>query len=122
MSQGIDRHVHLRPLASLVSVVTGPPTALGSGLKGAAVEDSGRQLRVPADGKTKQGAEIVDDGLETAGRQSAVALLVDHLPGREVLGQVAPRRAGGDHEGPFGIRHIAGVWLVSDHTLNYVGY
>jgi hypothetical protein len=117
-------------------------------LNRAAVKDRGRRLGVPADGEAEKGTEIMDDGLETADRGPASALLVNHLPGREVLGQVAPRRTGacdpvqavediaevryplagvlgkqtkiGDQEGPFGIRNIAGVWLVSDHTLRRI--
>jgi hypothetical protein len=69
------------------------------------------------------------------------------MPGREVLGQVAPWRPGpdkptegvedvtevvhplagvlgeqaevGQDELPFGVGDVAGVGLVSDHTLNY---
>ena len=96
----------------------------------------------------EHGAEVVDDGLEAAGGEPAAGLLVDRLPGGEVLGQVAPGGAAadepaegvedvaevvdalagvlgeqaevGDDELPFGVGDVAGVGLVSDHTLNYV--
>jgi hypothetical protein len=92
----------------------------------------------------------MNDGLEAAGGQPAAGLLVDHLPRREVLGHIPPRRASaddsqegiedvpeavlalagvlgqeaeiGDDESPFGVGDIAGIGLVSDHTLNYVVY
>ena len=100
-------------------------------------------------GEAEHGAEVVDDGLEAAGGEPAPGLLIDHLPGRKVLGQVTPGRAGaddptqgvedvaeavdalagvlgqeaeiGDHELPLGVGDIAGVRLVSDHTLYYAG-
>ena len=46
-----------------------------------------------------------------------VAEVVDALAG--VLGEEAEV---GDDELPFGVRDVAGVRSVSDHTLNYVGY
>ena len=138
MPERVHRHVDLRAPAPFVAVVAGPTTALGGRLHRAAIEDGGGWLGLLAGGKAEDGAEVVDDGLEAAGGHPAAALLVDHLPGGEVLGQVAPRRAGaddppeaiehiaevvdalagvlrkqaeiGDHEGPFGIRNIAGVW------------
>ena len=95
------------------------------------------------------GAEVVDDGLEASRGEPAAGLLVDGLPRGEVLGQVAPGGAAadqpsrgvediaqvvdalagvlgeqaeiGDDELPFGVRDVAGVGLVSDHTLNYAG-
>ena len=107
------------------------------------------RLGLPAGGEAEDGAEVVDDRLEAAGGEPAAGLLVDHLPGGEVLGQVAPRGAGadepaqgvedvaevvdplagvlgqeaeiGDDELPFGVGDVAGVGLVSDHTLNYAG-
>src|SRR5271165_937025 len=145
----IHRHVDLRALAPLISVVAGPTSALGCGLHRATVEDGGGRLGLLAGGEAEHGAEVVDHGLEAAGGQPAATLLVDHLPGREVLGQVAPRRAGandppqavedvaevidplagvlgqeaeiGDDEFPFGVGDIAGIGLVSDHTLFYAG-
>ena len=91
----------------------------------------------------------MDDGLEAAGGEPAAGLLIDHLPGREVLGQVTPGGAAADDptegvedvaevvdalagvlgqqaeigpdELPLGVGDVAGVGLVSDHTLNYAG-
>jgi hypothetical protein len=130
----------LRALAPLVAVVAGPTPALASGLHRAAVEDGRRRLRPLAGDEAEDGAEVVDDGLEAAGLQPAAALLVVRRPGGEVLGQVAPRRAGaddpaqavediaevilalggilgqqaevGDDELPLGVGNIAGVGLV----------
>ena len=102
----------------------------------------------PAVGESKHGAEVVDYGLKAAGSKPAASLLVDHLPRREVLGQVTPRGAAtdepskaiqdvaeivhslagvlgkqakvGEDELPFRVSNIAGVGSVSDHTLKYV--
>ena len=136
------------PFFRLCAVVAGPPAALGGGPQRAAVEDRGGRLGVAAVGEPEDGAEVVDDGLEAAGGEPAAGLLVDGLPGGEVLGQVAPGGAAadqpprgvedvaevvdalagvlgeqaevGDDELPFGVRDVAGVGLVGDHTLNYV--
>ena len=89
----------------------------------------------------------MDDGLEGAGGDPPAGLLIDHLPGREVLGEVTPRGAAAYHpaegiedvaevvdtlsgvlgqqaeigadEVPLGVGSIAGVRLVRDHTLKY---
>ena len=90
----------------------------------------------------------MDDGLEAAGGEPAAGLLIDRLPGGEILGKVAPGGAAADEpprgvedvaevvdalagvlgeqadirkdELPFGVGDVAGVGLVGDHTLNYV--
>src|SRR5262245_38415878 len=131
-----------------ISSDTGAPAALGRRLDGAAVEDGSRRLGVAALGESEDGMEVVDDGLEAAGGEPAAGLLVDHLPGGEVGGQVAPGGAAADEpsqgvedvaevvdalagvlgeqaearddELPFGVRDVAGVGLVGNRTLNYV--
>jgi hypothetical protein len=50
----------------------------------------------------------VDDGLEASGAQPAAALLIDRLPRREVLGQVAPLGAGAN-DPPQGVEDVAEV-------------
>jgi hypothetical protein len=146
----VDRHVHLRALHPLVAVVAGPAAALDGRPEHAAVEDRGGGLAAPALGQPEHGPEVVDDGLEAAGIEPAAGLLVDRLQGREVLGQEPPGGAGaddppqgvegvaeamdvlagvlgqeaevGDDERPLGVRDIAGVELMSDHTLSYAIY
>src|SRR5262249_43820334 len=135
--------------APLRPIVPGASAALDGRLQGAAVEDGGRRFGVLAGGEAEDGAEGVDDGLEATGGQPAAALLGDHLPGGAVLGQVAPGVAGagdtaqavediaevvdalagvlgqeaqiGDGEFPLGVRDIAGIGFVIDHTLSYAG-
>src|SRR5271166_1558989 len=67
----IHRHVDLRALAPLISVVAGPTSALGCGLHRATVEDGGGRLGLLAGGEAEHGAEVVDHGLEAAGGDSA---------------------------------------------------
>jgi hypothetical protein len=67
----VSRHVDLRPLAPLASVVAGPISALRGRLDRAAVEDGGRRLRFLADGEPQDGAEVMDDGLEAVSGGSA---------------------------------------------------
>ncbi len=90
----------------------------------------------------------MDNGLETAGGKPAAGLLIDHLPRREVGGQIMPWCSASDeltqgvedvaevvdslagifreqanireNELSFGIGDVAGVGLVRDHALNYV--
>ena len=101
-------------------------------------------------GESEHRAEVVDDRLEAPGGEPPAGLLIDHLPGREVLRQVPPGGAAadqppggvedvsevvdalagvlgqeaevGDDELPFRVRDVAGVRFVSDHTLNYVAH
>jgi hypothetical protein len=84
-----------------------------------------------------------------ASKHPAAGLLIDHLPGGKVLGQVTPRRAAARHptegvedvaeavdalsgvlgqeaeigpdELPLGVGDVTRVRLVSDHALNYAG-
>ena len=136
MAERVDRHVDPRALLPLVTVISGPGAALDSGLDRAAVECHGRRLGAAAVGEPEDGAEVVDDGLEAVGGQPSAALLIDGLPGWEVLGEIAPGRTGtddvsqavediaermlalagilgkqaqiGDDELPLGIRDVAG--------------
>ena len=122
--------------------------ALGGRLHRAAVEDRGGGLGVTPGGEAEHGAEVVDDRLEASGGEPAPGLLVDHLPGREVLGEVAPRGSGphrpaqgvedvaevmdplagilrqqteiGQDEFPIGVGDVAGVGSGSDHALDSV--
>ena len=144
----VHRGMYLRPLRPLVAVVPGPPAALRGGPQGPAVKDGGRRFGVATGGEPQDGAEVVDDRLEASCGEPATGLLVDHLPGGEVLGQVAPGGAAtdeppggiedvaevvdaltcvlgeeaeiGNDELPFGVRDVTGVRLVCSHTLNYV--
>jgi hypothetical protein len=116
-------------------------------LQRAAVEDRGGGLGIPAGGESEDGTKVVEDGLEASGGQPAAGLLIDHLPGGKVPGQVSPGRAGADDapkavediaevvdslagvlgeeakiggdEFPFGVADIAGVVLMSDHILYF---
>ena len=108
MPERVHRDVDLRALRPLVAVVAGPAAALGGGLHRAAVEDRGRRLGVAAGGEPEDGAEVVDDRLEAAGGEPAAGLLVDHLPGGEVVGQVAPGGAAAD-EPAQGVEDVAEV-------------
>lgn len=47
-------------------------------------------------GEPQDGAEVADGRLEAAGGQPAAGLLVDGLPGREVLGELEPGGTGAD--------------------------
>ena len=141
VAQRVDRDVQLGAAAALGAVVAGAVPALGRGLERAAVEDHGRGPRPAAGEVAQQAAEVGHHRLEHAGFEPPHRLLVDDLPGREVMGQPAPGGPGphgplervehlpeimpalhgvsgqqgevrGD-EGPLLVAHIGGVWLLA---------
>ena len=96
MSQGVHRQVRLRPSLALGPVVAGAPfgAALGRRLQGPTVQDCGAGLGRPPRCHTQHLSEVMDDRLEAFGSNPALGLLVDGLPGRQVMRQHPPGRAG----------------------------
>ena len=127
----------MQPLERLLEPLVVPGQATESG------HPAIRPLHDPAPGQE-------DESPLRLGQADDLPLLVDHLPGREVLGKLAPGRATsedppqaiedipevtdaladvlgqeaevGRDELPFGVGDVAGIGLMSDHTLNEVAY
>lgn len=110
---------------------------LRRGLQGAAVQNHRRRLCLASREFAQEHAQILDHGFETSGANPALRLLIDHRPGRQIAGHVAPLAAGAhdeaqavehraktvlpllavlpaqrqvwNHKGPLLVRHITGI-------------
>src|SRR5829696_4025637 len=86
--------MYLRALLALVSVVAAPRAALGGRPQRARVHYGRRGLGRPFFRKAQKYAQIVDHLLEYSRFEPPLRLLVDRLPGGQVVGHVSPRGAG----------------------------
>ena len=93
VSQRVDGQMDLRPLLAFGPIVTGPFAALGCRAQGPAIKDGRARLRIATGGQAQQRAQIIGQLLEAPGRQLALRLLVDGLPGWKVVGHPPPWRA-----------------------------
>src|SRR5690554_1438653 len=90
MAQGINGHVDLAALLALIAVIAGAWPALARGWQRAPIEDDSTGLSVPALSLTQACSKVVHDRLEAAGRKPTLGLLIDGLPGRQVMRQQPP--------------------------------
>jgi hypothetical protein len=86
-TQRVDGHVQLAAALALVAVVAAARAALAARLQGTTVQDYRIGLALLAGSKTDHRAQIHDYVFEAACIEPASALLVDRLPGWEVVGQ-----------------------------------
>src|SRR4051812_27799984 len=100
--------MHLRSLLALGSVVAATRPTLGSRAQGARVEYGCRGLGRSTCRKAQKHAQIVDHRLEDLRRQPPPRLLVDGFPWWQVVGHVAPWRAG-FHDPPESIEDLAQI-------------
>src|ERR687889_1503493 len=117
VSQSVHRRMHLGALLVLVPVVTAPRAALGSGSQRARVQYCRRRLWSPALRKPQKYAQIVNHLLEDARFEPPLRLLVDRLPRRQVVGHVAPRRAGA-YDPPQSVEDLAQIVLALRGVLS----
>src|SRR5215203_466579 len=135
--------MYLRALLALVSVVAAPRAALGGRPKLAREHYGRRGLGRPFFRKAQKYAQILDHLLEHSRFYPPLRLLVDRLPGGQVVGHVSPRRAGAynppqpvedlaqvvvslgsifsderevrGEEVPLFVGNVTGVWFSSSH-------
>src|SRR5919206_3804178 len=93
MSQSIHCHMHLRALPLLVPVVSGSLSTLWCRLQRSRVQDYGSRFSLSALGKPQHLSKIVDYSLEAAGLYPTLSLLIDGVPGRQVVSHHPPRRS-----------------------------
>ena len=112
-----------RAFLVLCPVVAGPGTAGGSRLQRPAVPNGGRGMGCVPIGQAEQHGQVVHDGLETAGLEPALHLLMHAQPGRQVVGQHPPRTACA-HDIAKRIEHfaqivtaLAGIERKEDHIM-----
>ena len=95
--QEVARRVHgdgrFAAVGFLVAVRARAGSALGRARHGAPIEDGGAGLRVAPQGQTHEHAQVVAQGFKDARLDPASVLLIDHLPGRQIVGQGAPGAA-----------------------------
>ena len=87
----VDGEVVLTFPLPIRSVETGPMPALRRSRQRPAVEDDRRRLRGISLRNPDQDPEIGDDRREDVGIEPAARLLIDRVPGREIVGHEAPR-------------------------------
>ncbi len=143
----VHGHVDLGASPTLGPIISGPVPALGRALQRAAVADHGRGSGLSACFETQQDAQVMHDGFEATGLDPALHLIVDGMPGRQVVRDHAPGRARvhdpaqgiehltqevgalagvfgqereiGGHEGPFLVADVAGIGLANTiHARN----
>src|SRR6266850_652429 len=90
MTQSIDRGMNLGTLFALMAVVTRAGSALRGGLKGSSIKDHRRRFRVPATKQPQHLAQIVGHGFKAACLDPALGLLLDAIPGRQIVGHHPP--------------------------------
>ena len=105
-SQRVDRGMQLGALLALGEIPAGTMAALGRGLQGAAVEDGDSGPAFAAGEVAQEQAQIVHHRLEDTGLEPAPGLLVDDVPGWEIMRQPASGRAG-LHEPLERVEHLA---------------
>jgi hypothetical protein len=68
-----------------VAVKPGPRTTLRGGLQRAAVEDDGAGIAFALQSHAQDGPQIMSHRLEASGLDPAPGLLIDNLPGRQIM-------------------------------------
>jgi hypothetical protein len=120
VTECVDGHVHLAASLALVAVVATARAALAARLQGTAVQDHRTGLALPARGKANHRAQVHDHGLEAARIEPAAALLVDRLPGREVVRQQSPRRTR-PYDPAQGVENLPQAVLALRRVLGHQG-
>src|SRR5260221_2548702 len=94
----------LRALASFVTIVAGAGSALRRRLHRAPVEDGGRRLHRARGQQAQHLAQIVREGFKDPGSDPALGLIIDGMPGRQIVGDHPPR-ATRPHHVTQGVEH-----------------
>jgi hypothetical protein len=90
MSERIDRQVDFIAFPAFGAVIACPSATFRSRLQSPAIKDGGGRLVLPTRGDPQDGAQIVDQRFEDASFHPAPGLLIDDVPGRQVVGQPTP--------------------------------
>ena len=88
--QGINRKVRFAAFASPGAIIIGAFTTFRTGLQCSAVKSGGAGLFFPACCQPQQGAQVVDHRFKHTCLQPALGLLVDPIPGWQIVGHHAP--------------------------------
>ena len=94
MSQRINRNMHLASFAPFGSIIAAIASTFRRRLQGPAVEKGSTGLSFATLDAAQQQAQVVDYDLETAYRQPVLGLLIDNIPGRQVVQQHPPSGSG----------------------------
>jgi hypothetical protein len=97
MPQRIDRHMHFAAFAPLGTIIARMAATLGRRLQHAAIENGGSGLAFAPFDSAQQQAQVLHHRLEGAGRQPALRLLINDVPGRQIMRHHAPSRSRAHH-------------------------
>jgi len=115
MAQGVHGDMHFGPFAFFMPVKTRPRTAFRSGLHRAAVQYHRAGIGLSFHRHAQDGPQVMRHGLKTSGLDPAPGLLVDHPPGRQIIGQHAPSSPH-SHQVAQGIED--GAQGIFNYTIN----
>ena len=96
--QGIDGQVDFGALFPFGTIPPRASTAFRGALQGAAVQNHRTRLGGSSLADADQHPQIGNDRFEDAGRQPTTRLLVDRLPGWQIVGHIAPLESGAGNE------------------------
>jgi len=90
VAERVDGGVDRATLTALGPIPTRPGAAFGRALEGAAIQNHRRGLGGSAVAEPDQFAQVGDDRAEDVRHEPAPGLLVDRLPGRQIVRHVPP--------------------------------
>src|SRR5579872_7127025 len=94
MPQGVHSRMDFAAFAALMAIVSGPTAALRGRLDRLGIIDNGAWLSVTSFRQPQENTQVMNHGLEHAGAQPALGLLVDRVPGRKIGGHHPPLSTG----------------------------
>jgi hypothetical protein len=109
MPQRVRRHVHCVAPFAVGAIVARPSATFGSGLQGPIVEDRPRRLAGRAFGQAQHSSQVMHHPFEHARFQPPLGVLIDHLPGRQIIRHHPPGGASSDHAAQVVERFAQGI-------------
>lgn len=90
VAQRIDGRMYFAAFVPLGSIIARMATTFRRRLQGATIKDGCRGLPAATPGFAQEQAQIVNEGCKAACRQPALGLLIDDVPGWQIIGHHAP--------------------------------
>jgi hypothetical protein len=96
LCQSVPRGVHLGALLALGSIVSATSTALWGRAQCTAIKDRGTGLCISAFLEAQQSSQVCHHRLKYSCSKPSLSLLVDRLPGWELVSKHPPERSGSE--------------------------
>ncbi len=118
MAQGINGHMHFAAFFTLMTIVAGPLTTFRTRFQGPTIENRRRGLSFAACGQSQQYTQIMDHSFKYSRRQPPLRLLIDGIPGRQIVGHHPPRGTG-SHQPTQAIKDFSQLVLSLGRIFAY---